>query len=82
MILNEGRWMNHPENLIYAAYEVEKSFSLFGEHRAEQVDLVRLNGDDRFSDKFTRFLWGPCLAGLEWIRRNFFVSLTHFAAMI
>jgi hypothetical protein len=50
-----GRWLRHPEDTIWEIIQ-EK-----GKYKAEQRDLVRLSGDDRYKDPFSRFLWGPAL---------------------
>jgi len=50
-----GRWLRHPEDTIWETIQ-EK-----GKYKAEQRDLVRLSGDDRYKDPFSRFIWGPAL---------------------
>src|SRR5262249_16985368 len=50
-----GRWLHHPEDTIWETIR-EK-----GKYKAEQRDLVRLSGDDRYQDPFSRFIWGPAL---------------------
>lgn len=52
-----GRWLSHPEDTIWETIQPKGS----KKYKAEQRDLVRLSGDDRYEDPFTRFLWGPFL---------------------
>jgi len=51
-----GRWLPHPEDTIWQTIREKR-----GKYRAEQRDLVRLSGDDRYKDPFSRFIWGPAL---------------------
>ncbi|TLD20917.1 ATP synthase subunit gamma [Venturia nashicola] len=50
-----GEWLAHPENTIWAIVEDN------GKRLAEQKDLVRLSGSERYTDPFTQWLWGPFL---------------------
>lgn len=50
-----GEWLAHPENTIWAIVEDN------GKRLAEQKDLVRLSGSERYTDRFTQWLWGPFL---------------------
>ncbi|KAE9970926.1 hypothetical protein BLS_004686 [Venturia inaequalis] len=50
-----GEWLAHPENTIWAIVEDN------GKRLAEQKDLVRLSGSERYADPFTQWLWGPFL---------------------
>lgn len=50
-----GRWLSHPEDTVWEIFQ-EK-----GKYKAEQRDLVRLSGDEKYKDPFSRFLWGPAL---------------------
>jgi hypothetical protein len=50
-----GRWLRHPEDTIWETIRDK------GKYKAEQRDLVRLSGDDRYKDPFSRFIWGPAL---------------------
>jgi len=52
-----GRWLQHPEDTIWETAQPKGS----KKYKAEQKDLVRLSGGDRYQDPFTRFLWGPFL---------------------
>ena len=51
-----GRWLRHPEETIWETIKEKR-----GKYKAEQKDLVRLSGDDRYRDPFSRFVWGPAL---------------------
>jgi hypothetical protein len=67
-----GKWLQHPEDLIYHTFFQKSSFGLFERPLTEQKDLVRLSGHDRYTDGFTRFLWGPCLNLLASLGRRVF----------
>lgn len=51
-----GRWLSHPEDTIW-----ETTMHAKGKFKAEQKDLVRLSGSDRYLDPFSRWMWGPFL---------------------
>jgi hypothetical protein len=61
-----GRWLQHPEDTIWETLE-EKG----GKFKAQQRDLVRLSGSERYVDPFTRWLWGPCLQFVHQIYSKF-----------
>jgi hypothetical protein len=65
-----GRWLQHPEDTIWETLE-EKG----GKYKAQQKDLVRLSGHERYVDPFTRWLWGPCLQFIHQIYSKFKVML-------
>ena len=50
-----GRWLSHPEDTIWETIQDK------GKYKAEQKDLVRLSGGDRYIDPWQRWIWGPCL---------------------
>ena len=50
-----GKWLSHPEDTIWETMQ-EK-----GKYKAEQRDLVRLSGGERYIDPWQRWMWGPCL---------------------
>lgn len=65
-----GRWLQHPEDTIWETVEDENSKNF----KAQQKDLVRLSGSTRYSDPFTKWLWGPFLQHFHNIYMRFVVS--------